>query len=471
MARWTYSITLCNNLKRDLVLTNKLIPWGTISSFPERIKPGESGNFTVYSPSGASYGVEFSFQMRDVPEEGKPNHGTVDFYVDIPYWSYQNTNTLKTSGALMQTGFSPISYSGHDWSTTAIISSKLNDEHNLLDENISLSASDCANSYEWDFVEGLKILEDDDVDLEAVIPKQNTTVNTWNVGRSEAKPVGKKYWQDINDPKFDDYCKLNFVDSYFTAVIYKVKKSGQIPIAKNQTYLNELEITHRSTTRRELSTEFMLESAIHADATAFTADLRMSYRVHSLAEYCTENQSTQRISCDYQAMDSDRTIVLWDIDKCIALYRTDMNGVTELVGIGDYYLSSVIKTYLSNDAKIEETAEIEETTEIEQEESLGSDYIKHFRINNVQYECRVISAAARTAVSCKFVRTSSNRPSFMYDVSNVKEIDKFNEFIILLERFLMGSNVGRAFSNWPTSMPRNINISGTYSLKNGRKHN
>lgn len=123
MPKWTCSVTIVNETDGTLELISSELPWGKKDGiFPERIGPGESGKFSVYTPNAISSGIEMSFTMRDVaPGSDRSSYGMITFSVDIPYWKHENSSSFKCTGSLRAEGFVPVSDGAHNYSTTVQI--------------------------------------------------------------------------------------------------------------------------------------------------------------------------------------------------------------------------------------------------------------------------------------------------------------------------------------------------------------
>ena len=186
--------------------------------------------------------------------------------------------------------------------------------------------------------------------IDDAIPKKNILANRLPVGRTEKAPVPTAMWNQIKDKKYPSaYAKKNFLNGYFTVSAYEIRLNRHIPIPANSTYEQEVEITNTSTVRRETSTDFQIENTITGGATGEAFNLSntlcIQYQMHSLNEYCDEAMKRVRETFNYSECDYDRTVVLWDLVKVVALYRVCKNDTIELVGIGDYYDCSAKKTY------------------------------------------------------------------------------------------------------------------------------
>ena len=84
MPKWTYSITIVNNMDRALELVSSSVPWGKCGKgFPKEIAAGDTGEFNVYSSAGKSSGIEFYFSMRDKVEKAGFHTEKAEF-VDAP---------------------------------------------------------------------------------------------------------------------------------------------------------------------------------------------------------------------------------------------------------------------------------------------------------------------------------------------------------------------------------------------------
>ncbi len=358
MPRWTYKITVVNNLDRALELVSSSIPWGKREKdFPQTINAGEVGVFSVYSPAGTPSGIEFYFSMRDkVNVKGEAHYGSFSFSLDMPYWKHENKSSFECTGILTQNGFQKIPDGNHDFSTTVAISTSLNEalptQEDSVD-NVTAGYGYCT-LYDWDTVQKLEVIDPDEKTIDDYIPKKNISSKRKTVDRTDKISVPQKMWGQIIDKKFpDDYSKQNFVKDYFTVSVYEIRKNVTVSIAANQSYEKTLEVSNRSTVRRETREEFQIENTITASATgeksSLSDTLRMQYQISHLNEYCDENMRSVREVFSYNAVEQDRNVVLWDLAEVLALYRIDKNNKIELVGVGDYFVTSTQKTYTCDD--------------------------------------------------------------------------------------------------------------------------
>lgn len=360
MAKWTYLLTIINDTDRTLELVSSSIPWGKCDGkFPETIPAGGHGDFKVYSPAGKPTGLEFYFTMRDKPNtEQESRYGSFSVSVDVPYWQHNNKSSFTCNGILTQSGFKEIPNGAHDFATTATITTTLcsnsiteNDSSEVKsgsDENVEIGNS---NLYDWDKIQNLEVINPCEKTVDYFIPDKNIILNRKLDSRTEKASVPKVMWNQIIDIKCPDaYSKRNFVEEYFTVSVYEVRKNTTVSIPANQSYEKTLEITNRSTIRRETRQELQIENTISGNGTSgeFTLSetLRMQYQISELNEYCNENIKTVREVFNYNAIDQDRNVVLWDLAEVLVLYRTSKKGQTEIVGIGDYYLTASQKTYM-----------------------------------------------------------------------------------------------------------------------------
>lgn len=346
MPKWTCKVTIVNALDRPLKLISSQVPWGKIDgNFPQTITAHGRETYTVFSPSGKAYGPEFFLSFSDEPADPATQnpYGTLDFYFDIPFGKHENTSYCKTTGILKANGFIPVPDGAHDHSTTVTISSPF---AHLLEAFLMDSTNDYGN---WEKIKDLMVL--DTFNLSEAIPKENIYKAKAMLGRFAEEPVSKELWTLINDAKFkDDYSKYNFVKSYFTVCVFELRRNKQsISISANMSYTKTLEITHTSTTRNSQSKTYRLENVMEAGYTGENLSLRdtvtSSYELADITEFCDENQSRVTEEFNYGAVDYDRDIVIWDFAKMIALYREDIKGNIELIGLDDYFIDSKQKTY------------------------------------------------------------------------------------------------------------------------------
>lgn len=357
MPRWTYSITIVNNTDRPLELISSSLPWGQKDGgFPEEIAPGACGKFSVYAKAGTSTGIEMYFSMKDkVPSEGDASYGLISFSLDMPYWKHKNTSKLNCTGVLKSDGFSEVPDGAHDFSTTVQVFTSLSDK---MLEKKSIEECGYCNSYDWEMVRELNVMDPDLTPVSEILPKNNILSGRKMIGRTEKRTIPRSLWGQIIDRSYkDDYSKKHFVQEYFTDSIYEVRRNISIPIAANETYEKNIEITNHSTIRRETSEEFRIENTIECEAEpeafSLSEELSVSYQITNLSEYCAENEKIEKETFSYAADEKDRIVVLWDVVQIIALYRVNCAGKTELVGIGDYLVSETQITYTSGEEGID----------------------------------------------------------------------------------------------------------------------
>ena len=294
--------------------------------------------------------------MRDkVNKASDPHYGTFSFSVDVPYWKHENKSSFECTGILTQSGFQKIPDGNHDFSTVVTISTSLRSNsllpENLKAENILLSGY--STIYDWESVQKLEAIDPDEKTIEDFIPGKNIFSKRKTINRTEQISVPRNLWAQIIDRKYpDDYSKRNFVKDYFTVSVYEIRKNVTVNIAANQSYEKTLEISNRSTVRRETRQEFQIENTINGGSTgekfSLSETLRMQYQISRLDEYCDENMKSVREVFYYNAVEQDRDVVLWDLAEVLMLYRININDEIELVGVGDYFVASTQKTYIRN---------------------------------------------------------------------------------------------------------------------------
>ena len=374
MPRWTYSIAIINETDRPLELVSSNVPWGKCEhDFPTKIDPKKTGEFKVYSPAGAPWGLEFYFSMRDVPSGDEDSYGFCHFSVDMPYWKRENTSHFACEGMLDSEGFMEVPDRAHDFSTTVHVFSKLDREAIASIENKAIMEDELnvkepgnyMNLYGWDKVNSLAVIDAEETPLEMFIPEQNTIKSRTIFARTETSSVPKKFWSQIKDKKYPGAYSKRFVEDYFTVLVYELRRKKLKTIVAKKSCKEEVEISNISTVRRETNTEFHIENTIDMNASNkeidLSANLRTQYDISRLDEYCEENQKTIRIAVEYESADYDRDIVLWTLVEVLELYRIDKNGKVELVAIGDYYLTDTQRTYRTSKDKLESLYESEGT--------------------------------------------------------------------------------------------------------------
>lgn len=333
-------ITIINTLDRPLELISSKVTAADAVSFPKRIEAGERGNYTVKSPAVQTSCTEVSFSLSDVPPEGEYMLGTCSLAVKIPLLS-NNTSQLSTTGAIGQVGYIAINPHGYSWTCTITLFSKL--------DATSVGASE--SGYKWETISALPELSEADVDIQSAVPEKYVFTDQL-FGRSSALEVIKDNWKDIKDPFFpDDYAQTKFVSRYFSTVIYRLKMNTCVSIAANQSFSKETMIHHRSSTRSEISQEMNLENTLRLDQGGICGELRSAYRISQITEYCKESEKNVTERWEYSAVEYDRDVVIWDLDKIICIFRENIKGKIELIGLSDYYTASTAKTYAKSESE------------------------------------------------------------------------------------------------------------------------
>lgn len=354
MPKWEYRLTVINNTDRDLELVSFDIPWGRKDNIPQSISAGGTGEFKAHAPAGTATGLEFYFTMRDKAPENQSHYGDFSVAVDIPYWKHANKGSIECHGILKQEGFEKTPDGAHDFATTTTISTSLFSNQNRMLGDSADSVDESCNLYDWDSLQNQKIVDPDETSIYDFVPDKNIMKARTLVGRTDSISVPRCLWEQINDRKCPDpYSKANYVKDYFTVAAYELRKNKTVPIAANQSYTKTIEISNRSTVRRETRQELLLENTIEAggegEGFSLRDTLRTQYQISQLDEYCEEDMKTVREEFNYDATDQDRDVVLWDLAEILALYRIDISGQIELVGVDDYYLESTQITYSKTD--------------------------------------------------------------------------------------------------------------------------
>lgn len=332
------AITILNTLDRPLELVNPKITAAEASSFPGRIEAGGRGDYIVTSPKVQTSRMEVSFTLRDIPPQGEPMLGTCSLNWCIPLFS-GNTSGISLTGAVGQTGYAPINSHGYQWTCTITLFSKLD-----------VNGGD-GGGYSWDAISALQELSDEEVDIQSAVPDKYVFSDRM-FGRSGILEIPKKYWADIKDPLFpDEYGQRQFVARYFSVAAYRIKRSTSVAIAANQSYSKETTIHHRSSTRTEKSQELNLENTLRLEREGISGELRSAYRISQMSEYCDESEKDETERLEYSAVEYDRDVVIWDLDKVVCVFRENIKGKTGLIGRSDYYVSSTAKTYAKQESE------------------------------------------------------------------------------------------------------------------------
>lgn len=214
-----------------------------------------------------------------------------------------------------------------------------------------------SNLYDWRIISAMPASET--VDYMRLIPNQLTSQRRITIGRSDAIDIPRQAWSQIADPVItDESAKDLYVDSYFFTCVFELRGDNGLTLPAHQSQSKKVTISHSSTTRRTFESSFSIENTLSAEGKFSSSDektsfvvkdeIKTTYSIKDLQEYVTEDEKTQEIDVNYDTQPSDRTIVWWDFAEVIVLYRKSASGNVTLIGISDYFMNSVARTYGSN---------------------------------------------------------------------------------------------------------------------------
>ncbi len=342
MPSWTYSITIANDTDRALKLVSSSIPWGEKENeFPDTIDAGQTGTFKVISPAARPYGIEFYFSLRDVAPAGQKSYGLMNFYLDMPYWKHNNTNTIECTGLLKASGFVKVPDGAHDYSTTASITM-------LASSDSSGSAGNNREIYDWNNVGALPPVKPTETTIGQLIPDSNLAVPSVLKARGEELVIRKEYWDSIIDPIYTDAAgKEQHIERYVAVPVYEARKIKTLPINSGMTCELEIEISNAFTAEKTLSRDINFNGALtFAEKTPLTASLETAFGISSMEKFSSVNAEkiTERMTIDMK--NEGKTMVIWELVKIIAIFRDMKDDKSrKLVGVKDYHVDFYAKYY------------------------------------------------------------------------------------------------------------------------------
>lgn len=344
MPSWTYSITIVNNTDRELELVSSSIPWGEKENeFPKKIEKGQTGTFKVISPAARPYGIEFYFSLKDVVTAGQKPYGLINFYLDMPYWKHNNTNSLECKGSFKEVGFTPVPNGAHDFSTTTSISLLTSSSES------SGSANKYCEVYDWDSLRSQQVIDPAKTDIGKLVPDSNLVSSRILKGFEKEVEIEKDNWQDINDPTYKDIAAKNQnVKKYIAVSAYEAKKIKSSPLLANQSYKEMVEVVNASTAEKMVSKGFSINSTLNLGAgskSTLTALLEQRFDITDMNKFSsqTTEKITTEVSVEPKAV--DRVIVVWELVKVIVIFREVPDGNKELVGVSDYHIAFCPRCY------------------------------------------------------------------------------------------------------------------------------
>lgn len=346
MPDWTYSISIVNNSDRTLELVSSSVPWGIkTKEFPEKIEPGQSGEFSVYSPAEKPTGIEFYFSLKDVvPNENDTPYGIVNFSLNMPYWRPGNSNALACTGAFKQDGFVQVPCASHNFATCATVFSTASPSGSSSEE------TEFHGIYEWDSIKKLEIFDPADTKIEGLIPDSYILFDRKTQMRTNTLDISKNMWDQINDKSYpDSFAKEKKVKNYFVVSAVEVRKINTLTIPAKQEYKNTVEVKSSSMVKKEFPEDLLLENALNSGAKDGIASLsyviKQAFGIKDICACSPETEETTNEELAFEAADSNRNVVIWEVVKVVAIFRESLGNKTELVGVGDYPVTFVSKVY------------------------------------------------------------------------------------------------------------------------------
>lgn len=198
-------------------------------------------------------------------------------------------------------------------------------------------------------VDKIRIVAEDFVP-DSFIPNVNIYKPEIIIGRTDYLQIPTGQWVQILDG-LDNYTRKNFIESYFSAAIYALKRNYSKTLVANQSYRENIELSHSSSYRNSKNQNFRIENVLSATGNAelgsISETLSLSYGIDKMEEYFSENRKTTMEEVYYDSTPDERTIVFWDFTKIVLLYRTDTRGNTKLVAYNDFYVETYQKAYIA----------------------------------------------------------------------------------------------------------------------------
>lgn len=354
MPKWTYYLTVYNQLDRPFKLQTENIAWGRTEgedvcpeNFPRIIEPEKSGKYFVYAPAGTSTGIEFYLIFNDVAPAGKSMYGTVQVNVDMPYWKTKNTSSCKRDGNLRVDGFQEVPDGAHDFSTSVIVSRSVSSQEESGENTSTIDAY-----RDWESIVKLPI--DTENSIRTLLPKDNVYQHELMVMRSEPVVIPPAQWDEIHDAELpDSYAKASSVDSYFCVCVYVLRRAGMLSIAAQQSIEKTETIEHSSSMRRSISETERLDTTLDVSgfskAGSVMAHIGAAFELTTMSEYAEEDRRTTVVDIRYDPCEYDRDVVFWDVAKVPVLYREMKKEfktpLVRMAALDDYYFETYQKTY------------------------------------------------------------------------------------------------------------------------------
>lgn len=185
---------------------------------------------------------------------------------------------------------------------------------------------------------------------DSYIPKVNIYKPEIIIGRTEYLQIPRAQWEQISDG-LDHYTRKNFIKSYFSLAVYALKRNSSKTLVANQSYRENVELSHtssyRNTQNQNLRIENVLSATGNAEFGSISESLSLSYGIDKMDEYYSEDRKTTMEEVYYDSTSEERTIVFWDFIKIILFYRVDTRGNTKLVAYNDFYVETYQKAYIA----------------------------------------------------------------------------------------------------------------------------
>lgn len=203
--------------------------------------------------------------------------------------------------------------------------------------------------FNYKAINKIQVIADDFVP-DSSIPKVNSYKPEIIIGRTDYLQIPKTQWEQISDG-LDNYTRKNFIKSYFSLAVYVLKRNSSKTLVANQSYRENVELSHtssyRNTQNQNLRIENVLSATGNAEFGSISETLSLSYGIDKMDEYFSEDRKTTMEEVYYDSTPKERTIVFWDFIKIVLFYRTDTRENTKLVAYNDFYIETYQKAYIA----------------------------------------------------------------------------------------------------------------------------
>lgn len=359
---WEFFLYINNQTGYTLEAEAAKRDWGTWyrdsvdKQGPQNVCAGESVQaLGIRAAHGTATGYECRCRWS-FKKDGKPI-GSFDLKIDVPF-SSSNSSTLTTTGLIRVEGWSDLPKKGHTFTRSITVSElgQLNSSHDLEQ---FLPDPDEKRYYDLlmtnnELVQNWEQLKQQVPQMESFNPISVLPENyqypprSIFVGRTQENVIAHNFWQDIDDPIYDQvWQKELFVDQYFSVGIYSINTDPRstVNVPKGMEIVTENSVEVTSSITKTLKSTLSLRALLKAEYSGLAGELETTYSTENVLEESNSRVERTAQTISIGASDHNRLFVPWVFSTAVAVYRKKKDGTVTLIGISEWAQEILDKVY------------------------------------------------------------------------------------------------------------------------------